>query len=208
MGIYQRLGLRIRAARKRLGLTQPQLASLLGVSQVTVSQWERGESRPSLEKLEPLAEKIGRPLEFVLGLDSEIEETAPCPEEGPSLPVLSLSGVSSRRRTASERVPVTKEEAGIADAAFIVPDASMEPDFRPGDLVGVKLGAASRPGDLLVVKARGKLLFRRLVDAGRGRFLLQPLNPAYPPLAAARIGVIGAYRWLKRRSGANPLPSG
>ena len=32
----------IKATRKRLGLTQPQLGQLLGVHWVTVSKWERG----------------------------------------------------------------------------------------------------------------------------------------------------------------------
>lgn len=32
----------LRAARKSLGLTQDQLATLMGVRQATVSDWERG----------------------------------------------------------------------------------------------------------------------------------------------------------------------
>jgi transcriptional regulator with XRE-family HTH domain len=37
----------LRAARKRLGLTQAELATLLGVSFEGVSKWERGLSEPS-----------------------------------------------------------------------------------------------------------------------------------------------------------------
>ncbi len=36
----------IRAFRKRLGLTQEQLAKLLGVHTLTVSRWERGQVTP------------------------------------------------------------------------------------------------------------------------------------------------------------------
>jgi transcriptional regulator with XRE-family HTH domain len=37
----------IRAARRRAGLSQAELAELLGVRQSSVSQWERGSTRPS-----------------------------------------------------------------------------------------------------------------------------------------------------------------
>ena len=38
----------IRRLRGRLGLTQGRLASLIGVSQRTISRWERGQDRPSM----------------------------------------------------------------------------------------------------------------------------------------------------------------
>jgi transcriptional regulator with XRE-family HTH domain len=37
----------VRAARRRAGLSQAELAELLGVRQSSVSQWERGSTRPS-----------------------------------------------------------------------------------------------------------------------------------------------------------------
>ena len=39
----------VRRYRLRHGLTQARLAGVFGVSQRTVSRWERGEDRPSLE---------------------------------------------------------------------------------------------------------------------------------------------------------------
>ena len=200
MGIYRRLGKRIRAARKRLGFSQPQLASLLGVSQVTISQWERGLIRPSLDKLEPLADKLGAGLEMMLGLaDSVREEAASYTTGTVALPLLSRP-LSLRRPTKSEQILVTLEEASLANAVFVMPDASMEPEFREGDLVGLRLGATGVPGQLVLAEVEGELLFRRLVGAQQGRILLQPLNPAYPPLAAGRVKILGSYRWLKRRS--------
>jgi len=38
---------RLMAARRRLGMTQAQVAHALGVDSITVSRWERGVSRPS-----------------------------------------------------------------------------------------------------------------------------------------------------------------
>jgi len=42
----------VKRVRKKLGLTQEQLARELGVSFTTVNRWEKGKSEPS-----PLAEK-------------------------------------------------------------------------------------------------------------------------------------------------------
>jgi transcriptional regulator with XRE-family HTH domain len=48
------LGERIRAERERAGMTQPELAALVGVSPRTIGNWERGEADPrnSLTRLE------------------------------------------------------------------------------------------------------------------------------------------------------------
>ena len=48
----------IKKMRKRLGLTQQELASKLGVSQQLVSYWETGQREPSEEHQELLAEYI------------------------------------------------------------------------------------------------------------------------------------------------------
>lgn len=41
------IGKRLRARREALGLTQVELAALVGVSQATISGWERGEYCPA-----------------------------------------------------------------------------------------------------------------------------------------------------------------
>lgn len=61
-GLLTALASRIRTARTQAGLTQEQLAGLVGVTQVAVSQWERGEHPPALGSLSGIAEATGRPL--------------------------------------------------------------------------------------------------------------------------------------------------
>ncbi len=48
----------IRAGRKRLGLTQEDLAETLGVHPMTVSEWERGVAQPKDVQIEKLAELL------------------------------------------------------------------------------------------------------------------------------------------------------
>jgi len=53
------LGETIKSRRKELGITQPHLAELAGISINTLYKLERGQSNPSLEVLNKLAEVMG-----------------------------------------------------------------------------------------------------------------------------------------------------
>ena len=56
----------IRQARKRAGLTQAELASKVATTQSAVARWERGASRPTVERLQSLVEACGLELSFGL----------------------------------------------------------------------------------------------------------------------------------------------
>ena len=57
MGVNMKaVGARMRAARKRAGLTQEQLAALVGVTGGAVSQWENGQTMPDLKPILALCE--------------------------------------------------------------------------------------------------------------------------------------------------------
>jgi transcriptional regulator with XRE-family HTH domain len=58
----------IRSARRRAGLSQVELAELLGVRQSSVSQWERGSTKPSTVHLLSLATRLGCSLVELAGL--------------------------------------------------------------------------------------------------------------------------------------------
>ena len=61
------LGKRIVANRKRLGLTQDQLAEQLGVTAQAVSKWENDQSCPDINMLPRLAEIFGTTTDALLG---------------------------------------------------------------------------------------------------------------------------------------------
>jgi transcriptional regulator with XRE-family HTH domain len=58
---------RIREARALTGLSQVALAKELGRGERTVQAWERGERTPRLRQLQPLAEKVDRPVAWFYG---------------------------------------------------------------------------------------------------------------------------------------------
>lgn len=57
--VTNRIGANLRAARKRSGLTQRQLAERIGTDSFQVSRWERGANRPQDETLHALAGALG-----------------------------------------------------------------------------------------------------------------------------------------------------
>lgn len=52
------LGSKLKAARKRAGVTQYELADYLGISQASISQWERGYSMPEISTAKILADYL------------------------------------------------------------------------------------------------------------------------------------------------------
>ena len=62
--------LSIRAERKRVGLTQHQLAKLMGVSDMAVSLWERG-TFPATRRLRKLATILGCTVDDLIPPDQD-----------------------------------------------------------------------------------------------------------------------------------------
>lgn len=61
---YTQLGQKVRLVREEAGLSQEELGHRLGCSGVTISSWETGKRRVSLEDLHSLARVLGKPLAF------------------------------------------------------------------------------------------------------------------------------------------------
>lgn len=55
----------IEAARVNAKLTQKELAEILGVSNTTIVNWEKGNTEPSINQLRKLSEISGIPLDFI-----------------------------------------------------------------------------------------------------------------------------------------------
>lgn len=59
---------RLRDMRKLKGLSQNYLATYMNVSQVTISNWERGTKEPSFTALIDLANLFGVTCDYLLGV--------------------------------------------------------------------------------------------------------------------------------------------
>lgn len=69
-------GARIAAARKKMGMTQKELAERLHVTDKAVSKWERGLNFPDLALLEPLAGQLELTVPALLGVEQAPPEQA------------------------------------------------------------------------------------------------------------------------------------
>jgi transcriptional regulator with XRE-family HTH domain len=71
---YKKLVKRIQHAREEAGLSQEQLAAILGCSQPTLSNYEKGKSRIYLTQLQKVSEILNRPVQYFLEAMEPSEE--------------------------------------------------------------------------------------------------------------------------------------
>jgi transcriptional regulator with XRE-family HTH domain len=71
---YKEIGYRITIAREEAGLNQKELAEILGISQATLSNYEKGKRRLYLSQLQKIADALGKPLQyFSQPIDMEVK---------------------------------------------------------------------------------------------------------------------------------------
>jgi transcriptional regulator with XRE-family HTH domain len=63
---YREIGIRIQLAREEASLNQKELADMMGLSQSTLSNYEKGKRKLYLAQLQSLARILGKPLDFFL----------------------------------------------------------------------------------------------------------------------------------------------
>jgi len=68
--------IRLRELREEKGVLQKDVAAYVCRSPITVGDWERGRSQPSIEDLIKLADYFGRTVDYLIGRTDEFEATA------------------------------------------------------------------------------------------------------------------------------------
>lgn len=78
------LGLKIKELRIETELTQGELAKVLGITQDSISLWEKGKRIPDTPYIAKLAEYFDVSADYLLGLSDDLG--APIPAPPPALP--------------------------------------------------------------------------------------------------------------------------
>lgn len=148
---------RLKRLRAEKGLTQKQVADVLGIAAVTVSGWEIGKSLPEAQYLTPLAEVLGTSVDSLLGrsLPADVIRAG----HATFVPVFGSVGVREGRLTfldykGTHPVPTTVVELAGKSGLISVeaPDDSMaSAGIHIGDLVTVPVGRDYDDGDSCVV---------------------------------------------------------
>lgn len=70
---FKEIGRKLQLAREEAGLSQEQLANMLGCAQSTLSNYEKGKRRLYLTQLENIAELLDKPIEYFMESSSNSE---------------------------------------------------------------------------------------------------------------------------------------
>lgn len=194
-------GRRVRIAREAKGLSQPQLADLVGMSQQGINEIEQGRSKRP-RKLPEIAEALGRSTDWLL---AKTDEDIPDPSRHPSnasfpptfipfpdrkLPLLgqSVAGPNGRFVLNGQQVgsvfcpPVLDGVDGAY--AVLVYGTSMEPKFEAGETVWLHPYLPVRRGDYVVAQVvsdeTGTDLdsyIKQFVSRSATKLILRQFNP-------------------------------
>ena len=69
-----KLSEKIISCRKKLGMSQEELAQALGISRQSISKWETDESLPEINKLKKLSDLFGVSIDWLLADDDDVAE--------------------------------------------------------------------------------------------------------------------------------------
>ncbi len=177
-------GARLRSLRHARGLSQVELARLIGRHQTVIGPYERDEYTPPRAIVEKLAAALHSTPEYLLFGRSP---------QRPQIPVIGTlgpGGLVAARREAQPVVALRTEQL----LALPIEDETMEPVFRRGWVALLAAPESERPDqflgrDVLAELADGRLLLRRLLPAAReDRFDLGAYNgPAVRGARVARV---------------------
>ncbi len=191
------IGNRIKERRKELGLTQKALARKVGVSHVTISQWESDTNQPKGRYLADLSNQLKKDMAWIMGIagsDVSNVEAATFTSRTKKRPVISHVQAGNWKESfdyynAGDDVEWEDAPDSASDSAFwlrVIGDSMTAPagtSIPEGMLILVDPDIAPENGRLVVAKLAGsdEVTFKKLViDAGMK--FLKPLNPSYPSI--------------------------
>jgi len=199
---YMNVGEKIRTLRKHKGMTQEELASLVGIDSSYLSRVENNQREVSLGILQKIAEALQVPISAFFE-DSEVQPID-LPKPIKTVPlfdteVSASNGCFPEGFQPIELIPVDRRDA---DYAFKVHGRSMEPELFEDDIVIVKAMPTTevKDGDLVVAIYDNHFFVKRIhfVDS---QIVLLSENDEYLPIIVdpnTRFEVIGKVIEIRR----------
>jgi transcriptional regulator with XRE-family HTH domain len=193
--------LRLKAARKDAGVKATAIANEFGISVQSVYDWERGESKPELDKLPVLARLVGRSIDWLLSDDEHLSSE----DIAAGLPPQTLKRrikVKGYVGAGGQAIPYNVDQGDFDEIDATSRDGKDAVAVR---IVGSSMGVlfngwyavyddVRRPvtddligkGKICVVGlADGRVLVKQIERAGRGRFNL--ISETEPPIKNVEI---------------------
>lgn len=169
----------LKAARKAKGLTQIEVADLIGLSQSAYSYWENGKARIDNESLAKLSALFGVSVDYLLGKD-DLPDAVRIPvfsRVAAGIPIEAIEDIVDW-----EEIPRALCSGERQYFALRVSGDSMWPDYLSGDTVIVRRQDTCESGDDCVVYVNSTDATLKQVKLGNhGELTLIPRNQSYPP---------------------------
>ncbi len=179
----------LKQLRKERGLSQDELAALLGTTKQVLSRYETKKRVPRLSVVSDYAQKLGIPLSMLSG-----EGADPVPEITREngvrrVPILGGAACGEPIYSPSDGTEyATIEEDVVCDFALIAQGDSMTGDrIHSGDIVFIRKQDTVRDGEIAAIALDNELTLkrvRRLRGPGGSVAFTQllPSNPSYSPI--------------------------
>ena len=186
----------VKELRQQLGLNQQQFAEMIGVSQSTVSKWEKGAQRPDLESVVKMQVAGGaEPSRFAANSSHKYDRAS----WGVEVPV--IGAINEGRwgqdyrwhesNNFSIRAPKRSSWADLDMMGFVVEDESASPIYPSESILvcarlNVKVWQGPRTGDHLVIAQRDdtngsvRVVVRQLAIGRQNEIVLTSFNSVEP----------------------------
>lgn len=194
----KRLGRRMAEQRKNLGLTQQQVADMVGLSFQQISSYETGHRRPPRDRIPRLAEVLRIPVEEFFDPEDLPENAYPATDDMVSIPVIAQVNAGLPRmalESYEETEPVAAHLVSGGDYFWlrVEGDSMIGIGIRPGALVLVRRQPDVNDGEIAVVDVDDEGATLKRVYRLNGQLLLVSENPSYPPMTvpASKARIIG-----------------
>lgn len=206
------VGDRIKALRKKLGISQVDFADKIGVSKQTLYKYENNiiTNIPS-DKIEAIAVNFKISPSLLMGWDEEQKIADQATTKAVRIPV--LGRVAAGLPLFADEEIIDYEDISDAMAkdgeyyGLRIRGDSMEPKFSDGDVVIVRKQEDADNGDIVIALVNGDdAVCKRLRKYADGSVALVSSNPAYEPIyfsgeevAETPVKIIGKVKELRAK---------
>lgn len=171
----------LKSARKAAGMTQAEVAKIVGITQNGYSYWENGKAKIDNESLAKLSRIFGVSIDYLIGVDDSLDGKAiriPVLGSVPAgIPIEAIEDIVDW-----EDLPKSMATGGREYFALQVKGDSMWPDYLPGDTVIVRKQPTCQSGEDCVVYVNGYEATLKQVRLNDDHSLtIVPRNQSYPP---------------------------